>query len=70
MRKTINRESYKHIIATTPIHSFYCRKCNKGHNSLYKLGKNSWCDNCVPQEIKEGNNTITINQNQKIINKI
>ena len=63
-------DRYYKIIAHTSINSYYCRRCKRGHNSLYKDKLNpkiSYCDNCVTDEIKEQTIRI-IDQNQNNVN--
>ncbi len=45
--------------------AWYCPKCKIPHNLLYKDGRLSYCDNCVPEEIKD--KAILINQNREVI---
>nr|WP_308545834.1 hypothetical protein [uncultured Lachnoclostridium sp.]DAF89843.1 MAG TPA: hypothetical protein [Siphoviridae sp. cteLh2] len=62
-------DRYYKIIAHTSINSYYCRRCNKTGNVLYKDKLNpkiSYCDNCVTDVIKE--NSKVIDQNQNNIN--
>lgn len=45
--------------------AWYCLNCKVSHNILYKDGKESYCEKCVPEEIKE--KAILVNQNREII---
>ena len=51
----------------TKYESWYCNYCGKNHKRLYvnNLDKSSYCDNCVPEDIK--NKSVDINQNREII---
>ncbi|WP_195618648.1 hypothetical protein [Clostridium paraputrificum] len=60
-------ERYLKIVAKTTPNQYWCKKCKRSHNVLYKDMKNpkiSFCDNCVTDKSK----FTTVNQNQKEIN--
>lgn len=44
---------------------FRCKRCNISHNALYKTKDNSYCEKCVPKDIKK--DSIKINQNREKI---
>lgn len=50
------------IISDSIIKTFWCKKCNRASNVLYKTSKDSYCECCVPKELS--NNYIAINQNR------
>lgn len=51
------------IISKTPDNTFWCKRCKKSGDILYKINDDSYCEGCVPKEI--ANNCITINQNRE-----
>lgn len=53
------------IVSSSMIKTFWCKKCKLSSNVLYKTNNDSYCDNCVPEELFK--NYIEINQNREKI---
>lgn len=52
------------------INQFYCKNCKRATKSIFKLkddksNKSTYCDSCVPDDIKS--KAIKINQKQELI---
>lgn len=45
--------------------AWFCSKCSISHHLLYMKGKERYCPECVPYEIKD--KAIFMNQNREII---
>lgn len=46
--------------------NFFCKRCMKAHGNLYKdKSGNSFCDKCVPEELKDA--ATRMNQNRELI---
>lgn len=52
------------IISNINTKQFRCKNCNRSHNKLYKIKGKSYCELCVPGELK-GKCRI-VNQNREI----
>lgn len=47
-------------------YQFWCKTCKYASNKVYKANGESYCDKCVPKNIK--NKCVLMNQNREIIN--
>lgn len=35
------------------INIFYCKTCKKGTSAIIKVGKETYCDSCLPEKYKD-----------------
>ena len=52
-------------ITTRSDPAFWCKTCHRGHQSLWKLSGNSYCDNCLSKELLEGKEIIEIDLKER-----
>jgi len=51
---------WKIISDNKAVKTFRCKRCKISHNILYKINGKSYCEKCVPENIKK--KAITANQ--------
>jgi len=45
--------------------AWYCKKCEDNHRILFINGKLRYCENCIPQTIKD--QAVYMNQNRELL---
>lgn len=53
------------IVSGNIVKNYWCKNCQRSHNLLIKVGENSFCEQCVPDQYKD--KLITINQNRELL---
>lgn len=41
------------IVSNTKVTQFWCKSCRAAVSEIYKNKKDTWCEHCVPEEIKD-----------------
>ena len=53
------------IVGGNAIKNWWCKSCKRASEVIIKVGNQSFCDECIPEQFKD--KLVTVNQNREEI---